>query len=185
MTRKCVPDEQYGQLWRRLEEVARRVDEGTVPFQPTMDGLQFLIQPSCEIVCVNVSSTIPFDRDMTKEGWTIESDAEVQDGEVTLELVGFLKKEENHAFGDEMVRRAKEKDVLFGQRHAEALLRNRDKIPEEWRKYILLFPGTVWRASDDSLHVPYLLWNGCRWCLGFRWLTNVFDFLSRLVCSRK
>src|SRR3989338_7140710 len=46
MTHKCVADDQYGQLWRRLEEVARRGREGTVPFDPTMDVLQRLIESS-------------------------------------------------------------------------------------------------------------------------------------------
>jgi len=40
MTRKCVDDGQYGLLWRRLDEVARRVDEGTIPFDKTMRVLQ-------------------------------------------------------------------------------------------------------------------------------------------------
>lgn len=46
MTQRSVTDEQYGQLWRRLKEVARRVDEGTIQFAETMDMLQnFVIEP--------------------------------------------------------------------------------------------------------------------------------------------
>ena len=48
MTRRCVTDEQYGQLSRRVGELVRRVDEGTIPFKSTMDGIQSLIQPSYE-----------------------------------------------------------------------------------------------------------------------------------------
>src|SRR3989344_6526933 len=44
MTHKCVADDQYGQLWRRLEEVARRVREGTIPFDPTMTALQKVVE---------------------------------------------------------------------------------------------------------------------------------------------
>src|SRR5579859_1622029 len=40
----CVPDEQYGKLTRKLDEVARRVDEGTIPFEPTMLQLQKLVE---------------------------------------------------------------------------------------------------------------------------------------------
>ncbi|KKU77499.1 MAG: hypothetical protein UY12_C0031G0007 [Parcubacteria group bacterium GW2011_GWA2_47_8b] len=44
MTRKCVTDDQYGQLQRRLDEVARRVDEGTLPFDSVMRALQSFIE---------------------------------------------------------------------------------------------------------------------------------------------
>lgn len=44
MTRKCVADDKYGSLCRRLDEVKRRVDEGTVDYDATMDGLQFLAE---------------------------------------------------------------------------------------------------------------------------------------------
>lgn len=44
MTRRRVTDEQYGQLWRRAQELVRRVDEGTLQFESAMSGLQLLIQ---------------------------------------------------------------------------------------------------------------------------------------------
>src|SRR3989344_3445756 len=48
MTRKFVTDDQYGKLQRRLEEVARRVDEGTLPLDTTIDALQVLIEGRSE-----------------------------------------------------------------------------------------------------------------------------------------
>lgn len=44
MTRRCVTDEQYGLLWRRLGEVARRTDEGTLNFDQVMDSLQRVVE---------------------------------------------------------------------------------------------------------------------------------------------
>ena len=44
MTRRGVTDEQYGRLQRRLDEVARRVDEGTIPFDNTMRGPQVFLE---------------------------------------------------------------------------------------------------------------------------------------------
>lgn len=44
MTRKYVTDDQYGQLKRRMDELARRVDEGTIPFDHTMRALQHFIE---------------------------------------------------------------------------------------------------------------------------------------------
>ncbi|GEM_PF-2234937 len=42
--RKCVTDEQYGQFQGMLEELARRVDEGTIPFDSTMRALNYFIE---------------------------------------------------------------------------------------------------------------------------------------------
>ncbi len=44
MTRKSVTDEQYGRLQRRLGELARRVDEGSVEYDSTMSALQLLVE---------------------------------------------------------------------------------------------------------------------------------------------
>jgi len=44
MTRRCVTDEQIGKLFRKYHELTRRVDEGSVPFGATLDGLQKLIE---------------------------------------------------------------------------------------------------------------------------------------------
>ena len=44
MTRRRVTDEQYTALDRRLDEVKRRVDEGTLVFQATMDALQHVVE---------------------------------------------------------------------------------------------------------------------------------------------
>ncbi len=50
MTRRCVTDEQYGNLWRRITEFVRRVDEGTVPYKSVMEGLQTLIERTAKLV---------------------------------------------------------------------------------------------------------------------------------------
>ena len=45
MTHKhCVPDELYGQLKFRLDDLCRRIKEGTLSFDLTMNGLQGLIE---------------------------------------------------------------------------------------------------------------------------------------------
>ena len=185
MTSKCVTDEQYGRLWRRLKELARRVDEGSLPFEVTMRRLQTFIQPDLISVCFEIDSTRPFDYDKTRDGWTHEIKAGVQDGEVTLGLVSFIQEGESSVPGDEMVRLAKENDAMLGQRHAEALLRNQDKIPEEWRDYILVFPGDVWRDPHGRRVVPYLCWYGGRWYLHFCWLESGFYSRGRLLRSYK
>jgi len=43
MTQK-VSDEQYGEIWRKLQDLARRISQGTLPFDLTMDLLQEIIE---------------------------------------------------------------------------------------------------------------------------------------------
>lgn len=44
MTRRSVTDEQYGRLTRRVGELVRRTDEGTLPYDSVMSRLQALIE---------------------------------------------------------------------------------------------------------------------------------------------
>lgn len=62
MTNKFVSDEQRGKLADRVDEVVRRVKEGTIDFQPTMDGLQMLIEDTSKFTLVNTFNlTVPED----------------------------------------------------------------------------------------------------------------------------
>jgi len=83
------------------------------------------------------------DRDMT--GWTCVELVEAEE-EFKPTLHEFLREGENFVNGEEMVRRAKEQDALTGLRHAEAMLRNQERIPIEWRKHYLVF-SEVWRGA--------------------------------------
>ena len=122
---------------------------------------------------------------MAKESWVLVEDV----GEVPadfaiseLEIVSFLQKGEIFILSDEMRKRAKKLGGNLGQRHAEFLLNC--QIPEAWRQYYLVFPGTVWRDRDGDLCVPYLSWYGGRWVLGFNWLGYVWGSGGRLLVAR-
>ena len=129
-----------------------------------------------------------FGRDMRKEGWTLESDVPVQDDEVISampELVSFLKQGENYINGNMLMIRATDLGCPWGQRHAETLLKNQHLIPEEARKYYLVFTGTVWLDRHGGRDVPCLYWLGGTWCLGFGWFERDFYSGGRLLRSRK
>lgn len=77
---------------------------------------------------------------------------------------------------------------LAGQFHAERLLDQQQDTPADWRKFYLVFAGTVWRDSDDSdsgLYVPCLHWDDDGWHLRFRWLDDDWGGRNRLVRLRK
>lgn len=120
--------------------------------------------------------------DKRKNGWELIENVLLADNqENKLFLHSFLNEGENYVSGEKMLKRAKKMGDLAGQLHAERILTQADTIPDEWKKYFLLFPGTVWRGSDGDLRVPYLGWRGGEWCLLFGWLVSGFRSHCRLV----
>jgi len=107
------------------------------------------------------------------DGWKLESDnGNVPVGEVSFELVSFLKKDETSISSDEMLKRAKEMGADYNQKTAELFLANWDKIPESYREFYIIFSGTMWQDSSGDRHVPSLRWRGERWRLLFPWLDH-------------
>ncbi|OGZ43827.1 MAG: hypothetical protein A2719_02575 [Candidatus Ryanbacteria bacterium RIFCSPHIGHO2_01_FULL_45_22] len=138
-------------------------------------GGQFDLQPTAQV-----------NRDMRKEGWKLLEHIPRSVASVgALELVSFLEEGEGFISGDETVRRARGLNADYGQEDAEWLLEHQEEIPEEFRKFYLLFPRTVWQGSDGDRRVVCLGWRGRRWDLGFAWLDDGFDSGSRLLRSRK
>ena len=186
MTRRRVTDEQYGQLWRRLEEVARRVDEGTIRFEPTMDDLQKLVvgnkRGSILTLTLNPSSSTVAN-EAKRRGLKLvnDSDQSLKAGEVELELCQVLHAGETRVDGDEMVRRAIKMGADKGEKHANAFLAQyKNWAPPKGVRYIT-FPGAVWQDGLGYPCVPYLAWDGDEWCLGFNWLGDGWNDGDRLL----
>lgn len=118
------------------------------------------------------------------EGWTCLQPVDAEEGEFEPTLQEFLREGENSVGGEAMVRRAKEQGALAGLRHAEAMLRNQEKIPVAWREFVLVF-SEVWQGPHGSRNVWCLYWPGERWYLGPYWLGFGFDSRYRLVAPRK
>ncbi len=117
-------------------------------------------------------------------GWICVEPVDAKDGDFEPVLQEFLHEGETYCKGEEMVKRAKEQGALTGLRNAEAMIRNQERIPVEWRKYYLVF-SEVWQSPDGNRNVWYLYWNGKRWYLNYNWLSNNFNSNYRLVASRK
>lgn len=116
-----------------------------------------------------------FKRDMTKErGWKLENEGPEHPGLAIAEMK-LLTYDEDEITGAEYEERAKKLNVVFGQHTAEYLLEHQIEIPREWRKFSLLFPGTVWRDFDGSSHVPRLGWDDIEWRY-FYWLSGAYEF---------
>lgn len=133
------------------------------------------------VKALKVVFTISLDIDRNMDGWKCVEPVEVVEGEFEPELQEFLREGESYVGGEEMVKRAKDRT---GLRHAEAMLREQDKIPADYRKYVLVFPE-VWRDPCSDRGVFCLSWGGGRWVLGYDWLSDGFGSSYRLVRPRK
>ncbi|MBI3088852.1 MAG: hypothetical protein HYY99_01180 [Candidatus Colwellbacteria bacterium] len=177
MTRRRVTDEQYNRFRRRADELVRRVDEGTLPFDKVMDALQATIEGR-----FNDTLTTPtFLRDKRKEGWRLVWNLNEEPVPVSeLEPVSFLKQGEEYISGQEMRVRAYKEKANFGQRQAEYMLEHEGEMPFECRD-CLAFPGTGWCDQSGSLLIPCLLWYGDGWCLDFAKLEREWDSFDRII----
>ena len=126
--------------------------------------------------------TSKIDRDM--EGWTCPKPVKAEEDEFEPILCEFLQSGETRISGEEMIGRAREQKIQTGLRHAEAMLRNQERIPVDWRKYYLVFPESWWYPADRR-NVFCLYWVGGCWYLYYRWLGSAFGFDYRFVSSRK
>jgi len=136
-------------------------------------------------VSLSIDPTKPLIRDMHKEKWELLEDATPEAGEFTLDLVEFVKPDEHWVRGAVMVQRAKEFGAALGQHHAEALVENQHIIPEEWREFYIIFPGTVWRTPHDNCSIPFIFWYAGRWYLSFSWIVHDWHSDARLVRARR
>lgn len=174
-----VTGDQYRIIDRRMREIKRQLDqnEGS-PFNPewVAKELQQIVEGGSGY----------FKRDMRKEGWELLEDVDFTPiNPAKLELVSFIKNNESSIGGEEMVRRGRELRANLGQRHAEFLLERQAEIPKEFRKYYIVFTGTIWRSPDGRRSVACLYWRGERWILFFPWLGLGWRSSGRLARPRE
>ena len=183
MADKTVAGELYYDLDGQLLEIKRQLRQPSgYPFDPV--ALKRHLQDAVE----GKFEAPIFSRDMSKEGWTLLEDTREPwpISIANMELVSFLKEGESCVGGEELMRRSREElRTNLGQRHAEFLSENQNEIPEEFRKYILVFTGTIWRDRHGYRRVAFLYWLGGPWVLGFSGLECDFGGCCRLLRSRE
>lgn len=91
-----------------------------------------------------------------------------------LELVEFLVGSEEYVVGETMRKRGIKKQAMLGLSDAVWLLEHQSEIPEEMRKYYIVFSGTTLRDPGGYRRVAYLDWSGGQWYLHFHWLDRDF-----------
>lgn len=114
-----------------------------------------------------------------------DAESQLVEREVVLDLVDFCEFGEVSVNGEAMLFRSKEKGDLAGGRAFRFLYNNHNRIPKDWRKFILVFPGTIWLGNLDLHNVQFLYWGGSGWCQDSRSLDCSFGHVCRVVRIRK
>lgn len=163
MTRRCVTDEQYGKLWRRVTELVRRVDEGTASYKSAMDGLQDLIEKTTKFVY-----DIVVDYNRSLDDMIKASKYDLLSGYINAErfpLKGKGKHELNATLfhfnryikSDDAIAEMNRQGCRPGR--IEELLALGEKYPDPLKGFSIVALGSVWRLRPNDHIVPSLLWN--------------------------
>lgn len=192
MTQRRVTDEQYGRLQRRMAELSRRVEEGTLSFDKTMDGLQALIEERSEGAGNIFSVTVDYNMTVEemvaagcydRKNWDIDSKNFKVEGrgriEVDLELVHFGRVMSS----DEVLKELYQKGLRPAK--LEELLAFGAKYPDEQRKYPVVALGSVWRLWNGDRRIPSLGGNAGSRGLDLIRLDGVWDVFCRFAAVRK
>jgi len=196
MTSNNVTDEQFGKLCRRADEVKRRINEGTLAYEPTMAKLQELIEGKMGNKNFLILSG---DKDpITMNGLTVETnikhDPIVFDPMVfdpsKLELYLSPKQITGSIKGYDLLKELKSlKDkVLLNDGDLEKFLKpeNWKYVPENCEDKRIYFWGTIRRDCDSRLHVRCLAWDGRGWCWGCDCLEyDWYDYEPAVLLANK
>jgi hypothetical protein len=125
---------------------------------------------------------LAWDNRINGRSWKLLRDLVDDKGEFKPELLNILEAGERYIDeADAAARIYEEGNCLAGQRHAEAMLRDPAKIPEEFKSYELLFPGTVWQDSRGVKYVACLRCYKDIWAMDFHALKNGHNENQRIV----
>lgn len=162
------------------ESTAVRLTEAPDTLEETLRGLL----GSAEAGSINVDG--PFQHDKLKDGWQLLEDQTepAQISAETIELALFIEEGEPDLIGEDMVEHVQGIASKLGQRHAEYLIDHQGELPEEFRRYSVIFPGTVWLDNVGNHYVPYIRFRGEEWTIDFGILEGGMDDRDRLIRSR-
>lgn len=117
----------------------------------------------------SIDPSAPFQNDKATEGWELLVDQPEPDriSADSIELAIFIEEGQPDLIGEDMVEHVLAIKSKLGQRHAEYLIDHQQVIPEEFRRYSVIFPGTVWTDSVGNHYVPYIRYRQEVWTLDF------------------
>ncbi len=188
MTRQSVTDEQYGQFCRRLDDLKRRLLQGTLPFEPTMKAVQDIIEGKRRTfkVLVDYAKTL---KEMIEEGKYDRADSYIVHENFPLQGKGRQEVEiQPFHFGCAV----KSKEVLeemekqgFRPATLPELLALGAADRELQKEFPIVALGSRWRNPNGDLDVPILDWYGLKRALNLNWFGHDWNELCRFAGVRK
>jgi hypothetical protein len=164
-----------GQFENRKDDILRRIQEGTLPFDRVMTELQAVAEGRVEIIWKVDLDAAPY----VPEGWKVES--HTKGGKILFSpnMVDLYLSEEQRTVltqGDDLRKKVEVKNP-YNANLLDFYLAHPELIPESWKGKYVFFWGTIYIRADGRPHVRSLGWNVDRWdwyCtwLDFAWGSN-------------
>ncbi len=201
-----LTDEALGKIHRKVDDLKRRISEGTLDFSNALDGIQRIIEGCVsqsgkdelcfaivnDEVCIEIPAlprpTLP--ELQAKYPWikSIERD-DSPEGPVTLRLATVLKPKEPSINGEVYEQRLMPlKDQLLGFQHQQWLLEHQKEFPELMAllgRVYLDFSGIFVVSDDGSRDCPDLYQGDRRWDGSWYWVSSGFGGGGRVAVSGK
>ena len=163
------------------ESTARGLTESPDTLEEALRGLLGNIESGGSI-----DANAPFQNDKLTDGWELLEDQSepTQISGETIELALFIEEGEPDLIGEDMVDHVLAITSKLGQRHAEYLIDHQGAIPEEFKRYSVIFPGTVWMDKVGNHYVPYIKYRQEEWSIDFGIVEGGVDDRDRYVRPR-
>ena len=160
------------------EATARGLTESPESLEEALRGLLSAVESGGSI-----DTNAPLQNDKSSEGWKLLKDQSepAQISADSIELVIFIEEGQPDLIGEDMVEHVLAIESKLGQRHAEYLIDNQQAIPEEFRRYSVIFPGTLWTDSVGNHYVPYIRYRQENWTIDFGIVEGGVDDRDRYV----
>lgn len=95
------------------------------------------------------------------EGWRISPDEVRPTGMIQITCTPITTGDDGSVESKGMMEQARALGSKLGESVAQALLKS--TIPPEWRKFVLVFPGTIWVDPNGNECICCLFWSGDHW----------------------
>lgn len=188
---KKLTDEEIGKLYRKTGEIIRRVNDGTISFEDSLEAMQKIViegKSAQHLDVIKGLAEIAYPEHLIDcdanpfipNGWSVEEHKKgglfkFDPAKISLYL---SKKQKKGSTGGNDLRKELAGKSVMNANVLDYLLAHPELIPKRWKGKAIFFWGTIYRGSDGDLYVRYLYWLGSEWDWSYDWLDGGFGSLS-------
>lgn len=166
---KKLTDEEIGKIYRKTNEMIRRLNEGTIHYPDVLDGMQRIIEgksrrlrldliPQKHIIDTDADPFIP-------EGFTLMEHK--KSGLLKLDVLKISlylsEKQKRGGIKANNLKKELSSKPVMNANVLDYLLEHQELIPEEWKSESIFFWGTIYCDLHNNPCVRYLYWLGSKW----------------------